>query len=104
IEANQISSFEDLGRRLEPGLNFNRETRSVNIRGLEQNRVLTSIDGIPVPYLLDGARGAEGGSDSFDFDSLSTIDIVRGADSSRAGSGALGGAVVLRTLEPEDLI
>ena len=30
--------------------------------------------------------------------------MVRGADSSRIGSGALGGALVLRTLEPEDLI
>ncbi len=29
---------------------------------------------------------------------------MRGADSSRVGSGALGGALVLRTLEPEDLI
>ena len=104
IEANQITSLEDLGRSLEPGVSFNRNSRSVNIRGLEQNRVLTSIDGIPIPYLQDGARDADGGADSFDFSSLSTIDIVRGADSSRAGSGALGGAVVLRTLEPEDLI
>src|SRR5690606_28738489 len=104
IDANQITSLEDLGRSLEPGVSFNRETRSVNIRGLEQNRVLTSIDGIPIPYLTDGARDADGGTDSFDFNSLSNIDIVRGADSSRAGSGALAGAVVLRTLEPEDLI
>nr|CAD6409996.1 TonB-dependent hemoglobin/transferrin/lactoferrin family receptor [Rhizobium sp. Q54] len=104
IDERQITSLEDLGRSLEPGVSFNRETRSVNIRGLEQNRILTSIDGIPIPYLIDGARDADGGADSFDFNSLSTIDIVRGADSSRAGSGALGGAVVLRTLEPEDLI
>ncbi|HEV7435462.1 MAG TPA: TonB-dependent hemoglobin/transferrin/lactoferrin family receptor [Pseudorhizobium sp.] len=104
IEANQITSLEDLGRSLEPGVAFNQATRSVNIRGLEQNRVLTSIDGIPIPYLLDGARDADGGADSFDFNALSTIDIVRGADSSRAGSGALGGAVVLRTLEPDDVI
>jgi len=104
IEANQITSLEDLGRSLEPGVSFNRNTRSVNIRGLEQNRVVTTIDGIPIPYLQDGAREADGGADSFSFSSLSTIDIVRGADSSRAGSGALGGAVVLRTLEPEDLI
>ncbi len=100
----QISSFEDLGRSLEPGVNFNRTNGSVNIRGLEGPRVLTTIDGIPIPFIDDGARDADGGIDSFDFAALSTIDIVRGADSSRAGGGALGGAVVLRTLEPETLI
>ncbi|WP_026618859.1 hemoglobin/transferrin/lactoferrin receptor protein [Ensifer sp. WSM1721] len=104
LDDNQISSFEDLGRSLEPGVNFNRTSGSVNIRGLEGPRVLTTIDGIPIPFLDDGARDADGGIDSFDFAALSTIDIVRGTDSSRAGGGALAGAVVLRTLEPEDLI
>jgi hemoglobin/transferrin/lactoferrin receptor protein len=104
LDDYQISSFEDLGRYLEPGVNFNRTSGSVNIRGLEGPRVLTTIDGITIPFLDDGARDADGGIDSFDFAALSTIDIVRGADSSRAGGGALGGAVVLRTLEPEDLI
>ncbi|MCZ4091946.1 TonB-dependent hemoglobin/transferrin/lactoferrin family receptor [Sinorhizobium psoraleae] len=104
LDDNQISSFEDLGRTLEPGVYFNRENGSVNIRGLDGPRVLTLIDGIAIPYLDDGARDADGGIDSFDFSELSTVDIVRGADSSRAGGGALGGAVVLRTLDPEDLI
>ncbi len=104
IEDKQITSFEDLGRTVEPGVGFNRTNGSVNIRGLEGARVQTSIDGITIPYLDDGARDADGGIDSFDFATLSAVDIVRGADSSRAGSGALGGAVVLRTLEPEDLI
>ncbi len=104
IEDKQITSFEDLGRTVEPGVGFNRTNGSVNIRGLEGPRVQTSIDGITIPYLDDGARDADGGIDSFDFATLSAVDIVRGADSSKAGSGALGGAVVLRTLEPEDLI
>lgn len=104
LDNNQITSFEDLGRSLEPGVNFNRTSGSVNIRGLEGPRVLTTIDGIPIPFIDDGARDSDGGTDSFDFSALSTIDIVRGADSSRAGGGALGGAVVLNTLEPEDLI
>ncbi|WP_411032963.1 TonB-dependent hemoglobin/transferrin/lactoferrin family receptor [Shinella sp. BYT-45] len=104
IESKQITSIEDLGRSLEPGVGFNRSTGAVNIRGLEGPRVLTTIDGIPVPYLYDTTRGSSGGVDSFDFSSLSAIDIMRGADSSRAGSGALGGALGLRTLEPEDLI
>jgi hemoglobin/transferrin/lactoferrin receptor protein len=104
IRDNQISSFEDLGRSLQPGVGFNRANGSVNVRGLDGPRVQTTIDGIVIPFLDDGARDANGGIDSFDFDALSAADIVRGADSSRAGDGALGGAVVLRTLEPEDLI
>ncbi|MCP8894024.1 TonB-dependent hemoglobin/transferrin/lactoferrin family receptor [Shinella daejeonensis] len=104
IEAKQITSIEDLGRSLEPGVNFNRNTGAVNIRGLEGPRVLTTIDGIPVPYLFDTTRGASGGVDAFDFSALSAVDVMRGSDSSRAGGGALGGALGLRTLEPEDLI
>lgn len=104
IQDNQVSSFEDLGRTLQPGVGFNRANGSVNIRGLDGARVQTTIDGIVIPYLDDGARDADGGIDSFDFDTLSAADIVRGADSSRAGDGALGGAVVLLTLQPEDLI
>ncbi len=48
--------------------------------------------------------GLSDGANTFDFAALSTVDVVRGADSSRIGPGAMGGALVLRTLEPEDLI
>ena len=104
IDDNQITRIEDLGRSTEVGVGYNRTTGGINIRGLGDDRVLTTVDGIEIPYMLDVARGADGGVNSFDFNALSSVDIVRGADSSRAGSGALGGAFVLRTLEPEDLI
>lgn len=104
IEAKQITSIEDLGRVAEPGVNFNRSTGAVNIRGLEGSRVLTTVDGIPVPYIFDATRGASGGVDAFSFSSLSAVDVMRGADSSRAGGGALGGVLGLRTLTADDLI
>ncbi len=104
IDDNQITRIEDLGRSTEVGVGFNRASGGVNIRGLGDDRVLTTVDGIEIPYLLDASRDADGGINSFDFNALSSVDVVRGADSSRAGSGALGGAFVLRTLEPEDLI
>ncbi|TRL40086.1 TonB-dependent hemoglobin/transferrin/lactoferrin family receptor [Rhizobium straminoryzae] len=100
----QITNLEDLGRVAEPGVNVNKTTGSVNIRGLEGNRVLSTIDGIPVPYFNDPTRSATGGVDTFSFSSLSAVDVMRGADSSRAGAGALGGVIAYRTLEPEDLI
>ncbi|SMF74576.1 hemoglobin/transferrin/lactoferrin receptor protein [Xaviernesmea oryzae] len=104
LDKRDIEDLDDLGNTVEPGVSFVSATKSVNIRGLEDDRVVTTIDGIPIPYLSDPVRGAFGGVDAYDFSALSTIDIVRGGDSSRVGSGALGGAVVLRTLEPEDLI
>ena len=110
LEERQIRSFDDLGRRAEPGVNYSRTTESINIRGLDRDRVLTTLDGIRVPWLTDGARsqgptgGAQGGLDSIDFNGLSSVDIVRGANSSQAGSGALGGAVQLFTLNPDDLL
>ena len=110
LDKRQIRSFDDLGKRAEPGVNYSRSSETINIRGLDRDRVLTTIDGIRVPWLTDGARsqgptgGAQGGLDSVDFNGLSSVDIVRGANSSVVGSGALGGAVELRTLNPEDLL
>ncbi len=116
IEQRQITSITDLGNTTEPGVGTGFDGSGVNIRGLEADRVLTSIDGVPIPYLVNDARQAgpattlgsstrgDGGVDTYDFSSISTVDIMRGADSSRAGSGALGGAVLLRTLEADDLI
>ncbi|MCO5730471.1 TonB-dependent hemoglobin/transferrin/lactoferrin family receptor [Rhizobium sp. SSA_523] len=104
LDNRQITEIEDLGRVVEPGVNFNRSTGAVNIRGLEGPRVLTTVDGIPLPFLSDPTRNATGGLDTVNFSSLSAVDVMRGADSSRAGPGALGGVLAYRTLEPEDLI
>ena len=104
LDSLQIQSWSDFARRAEPGINFNEANKSINVRGLDQNRVLTRIDGIRQTWLNDVARGVRGGLSTFDFNSLSAIDIVRGADSSVAGSGALGGVVDVRTLNPSDLL
>ncbi|SCX06014.1 TonB-dependent hemoglobin/transferrin/lactoferrin family receptor [Agrobacterium rosae] len=113
IAKKEVADFRDLGNTTEAGLDFIRG-QGVYLRGLGGSRVVTLIDGIPIPYLQNTARNggggptattnADGGIDSFDFSALSAVDVVRGADSSRAGSGAIAGAVVLRTLEPKDII
>lgn len=111
LRKNEVTSITDLGNTTEPGVDYSKRTDGAVIRGLTGPRILTTVDGIPIPYLENYARGntssltnSDGGGSSFDFSSISTLDVLRGADSSRAGSGALGGALVLRTLEPEDLI
>lgn len=104
LDQRFVRSWTDLGRRVDAGVTFNRTNDSINIRGLDGDRVLTTIDGIRLPYLNDGAREVRGGLRSFDFDSLSKVEVIRGADSSRYGSGALGGVLALRTFDPEDLL
>jgi hemoglobin/transferrin/lactoferrin receptor protein len=104
LDRRMVTDFQDFSRRIDAGVNFNSNTKSVNIRGLQNERILTTIDGIRLPWLVDPREAAKGGATAFDFDSLSSVDITKGADSSRFGSGALGGAVELRTLNPEDLI
>jgi hemoglobin/transferrin/lactoferrin receptor protein len=104
LDRQQIQSLTDLSNRVEAGITFNRQTNSLNIRGLDGARVLTTIDGIRQPFLVD-TRINRGASNAFDFDSLSTLDLLRGGSgASTLGSGALGGALAVRTLDPEDLI
>lgn len=104
LDDAQVRGWGDLGKRLEPGVNFNRQNNSINIRGLDQDRVLTRVDGIRLPWLDDGARGVKGGLEAVDFNSLSRLDIVRGVDASAGGSGAISGMADLYTLDPSDLL
>jgi hemoglobin/transferrin/lactoferrin receptor protein len=103
LDSRQVTDVRDIDR-LAPGVSYDRTSRSFNVRGLDTSRVLTTVDGIRVPWIEDGARGLTGGVNSVDFDTLSSVNIVKGSDSTVFGSGALGGAVALRTLDPEDII
>ncbi len=88
------------GQRAEPGVNFSTDSNSINVRGLDENNVLTTIDGIRLPWLGSGdPRGVTGGLSTFDFNALTTIDIVRAADSSIVGSGGHG-----RPRRPDDAL
>ncbi|QEL21175.1 TonB-dependent hemoglobin/transferrin/lactoferrin family receptor [Bosea sp. F3-2] len=104
LDREQIQSLTDLSKRVEAGITFNRQTNSLNIRGLDGARVLTTIDGIRQPFIVD-TRVNRGAQNAFDFDSLSTLDLLRGGSgASTLGPGALGGALAVRTLDPEDLL
>lgn len=102
LQERAIESWEDFGKRAEPGVNFNRQNSSINIRGMDQDRVVTRVDGIRIPWLNDGARGVKGGINTIDFNTLSSIDVVRGTGTTQSGS--LVGYVDLRTLSPDDLL
>lgn len=77
-----------------------------NIRGLEGNRVLLTIDGIRVPReLSSGVFGpAAFGRDYYDIGLISRVEILRGANSALYGSDGLAGMVAMFTTEPKDLL
>ncbi|MET3752852.1 outer membrane receptor protein involved in Fe transport [Rhizobium binae] len=100
LQEKQVTDYNVIGRRVDAGVNYWRADAGFNLRGLSCARILTTIDGIPIPYVSNSSRqgafapaNAKGGGDTFDFNSLSSLDIVPGADSSKGGSGMLGGAV-----------
>lgn len=77
-----------------------------NIRGLEGNRVLLTVDGVRVPReLTSGVFGSAAfGRDYFDLGLISRVEIQRGAGSALYGSDGLAGHVAMFTAEPRDLV
>lgn len=78
--------------------------RSINIRGVEGNRVLLQVDGIRLPdeFQLGGSEPM--GRDYVETDSLKRVEIVHGSASALHGSDALGGVVSFMTKSPEDFL
>lgn len=82
-------------------------TTRVNIRGIEDNRVVQMVDGVRMPdfynsggptnFTMSAPLGA-----SIDF--LKRVEILRGPASSLYGSDTIGGVVGYLTLDPTDLL
>lgn len=77
---------------------------SINIRGIEGNRVLMTLDGIRVPDAFSFGNMATSRGDFIDMDTLKTAEVLRGPASTQFGSDGLAGAVGFRTLDPSDLL
>src|SRR3546814_5975867 len=58
LEHRMVQSIQDLGRRVDAGINYSRETNSINLRGLGENRVLTTIDGIRQTWMEEIGRAS----------------------------------------------
>jgi hemoglobin/transferrin/lactoferrin receptor protein len=77
---------------------------SVNIRGLDGNRVLLMVDGVRLPNSFSFGAFGVGRLDFFSVDLLRSADVLRGPASVQYGSDGLAGAVDFRTPEPADLL
>ncbi|ART80508.1 TonB-dependent hemoglobin/transferrin/lactoferrin family receptor [Oceanisphaera avium] len=76
-----------------------------NIRGVEGSRIKTMIDGVqqPVPY-NPGANEQRSYPNAIEIDTLQTIEVNKGPASTLYGSDAIGGAVLLKTKDPSDVL
>lgn len=77
-----------------------------NIRGLEGNRVLLTVDGIRMPReMVSGTLGSAAfGRDYFDLGLISRVEILRGGNSALYGSDGLAGMVAMFTTQPSDIL
>lgn len=92
-----------------PGVTANGSGRfgisGFNIRGMDGSRVKVMIDGVqqPAPY-NPGANEQRKYPNAIEIDTLSTIEVNKGPSSTLYGSDALGGTVLMRTKNPEDVL
>ena len=78
---------------------------NVNIRGLDKNRVLFLQDGIRLPSDFgDSLSYKYGRGDYVDFNTLKSVEILKGPGSTLYGSDALGGILSYRSIEAKDLL
>lgn len=112
IEANQARNISDLVQYV-PGVAVDDMGRfgsnGFNIRGMDGDRVAITVDGISLGETLNPASNApyeffSVGRGGIDIDAMKAVQIIKGADSITAGSGALGGAVVFVTKDPADYL
>lgn len=113
LEKQMANSIEDSLRYI-PGVSMNGNARfgasDFNVRGIEGSRIKVLIDGVeqPVSY----GSGISGtvmnvlgkGQGQVEVDTLTAIEVNKGASSSLYGSGALGGSVLMRTKTADDLL
>ena len=109
IDKNLAKDLEEV-LEYTPGVTFNRAGRqgiqSVNIRGVEDNRVKILVDGV--------SQAQSFGGDNYEFinssavyiepDMIKSVQVVKGAASSLHGSDAVGGVVAFETKDPSDFL
>ncbi|WP_159652871.1 TonB-dependent hemoglobin/transferrin/lactoferrin family receptor [Vibrio atypicus] len=106
---SQMSSDVQQALQYTPGVEANGGGRfgisGFNIRGVEGDRVKIMIDGVqqPAPY-NPGASEQRKYANGIEVDTLQVIEVNKGPASTLYGSDAIGGAVMLRTKNPDDLL
>src|SRR6056297_400883 len=92
-EANKIAAFSPSeALRNEPGIELKDDgawATSINIRGMNEKRFVTMVDGNRIETATDIAAGLS----MIDMSEIERVEIIKGAASSFYGTGAMGGVV-----------
>lgn len=111
INREMIRDTRDLVRySADVGVSENgRRMKGFAMRGVEDNRVGISIDGVALPASEENSLFLRYGNFnnsrlSVDPELVRTIEITKGSDSFNSGSGSLGGNVNYRTLDANDIL
>lgn len=116
LDANLVQDIRDLVR-YDPGVSVVEGGRAGSngfaIRGVDKDRVAVVVDGLAQAESrsseafqeLFGAYGNfNTNRNAAELEHISEVNILKGADSLSAGSGALGGAVLYSTKSPKDYL
>lgn len=88
-------------------------TSGYAVRGVEENRVAITVDGLHQAETLssqgfkeifEGYGNFNNTRNGVEIETLKQVAINKGANSVKVGSGALGGAVMFETKDPRDLL
>ena len=79
-------------------------SESINIRGLEGNRLNLMVDGIKLPYSFGFGSHSAARGDYLDIDGVSSVQVLRGSSSALYGSDGVAGTVLFNTIEPDDVL
>ncbi|WP_419240018.1 TonB-dependent hemoglobin/transferrin/lactoferrin family receptor [Photobacterium leiognathi] len=95
--------------KYEPGVSVNGQGRfgmeDITIRGMSGSRVKVMVDGVEqMASYNPGAEAMRMNSNNYEVDTLTAIEVNKGPSSTLYGSDALGGTVLLRTKNPEDML
>ncbi|NBI42226.1 TonB-dependent hemoglobin/transferrin/lactoferrin family receptor [[Haemophilus] felis] len=116
LKRQQVQDSRDLVR-YETGITVVEKGRfgasGYAVRGVEENRVAITIDGLQqaetlssqgFKELFEGYGNFNNTRNGVEIETVSTATITKGSDSIKSGSGALGGSVMFKTKDARDLL
>lgn len=92
------------GNSVSGATNRKGSNESINIRGLEGNRLNLMVDGIKLPYSFGFGSHSAARGDYLDVDGVGNVQILRGSSSALYGSDGVAGTVLFNTIEPQDML
>ena len=107
-EKNMVTNIRDLVK-YEPGVNVTSDSRfglgSFNVRGMDQNRVKVTVDGVSQAKSFDSTKMfLRSQRNYFDIENMKALEVVKGPASTLHGSDAIGGVVAFVTKDPADYL